>query len=104
MQELLEGEGYRVLTAENGAVGLALAKVREPSVILLDLMMPVMDGYTFLEELVRWKPDALEHTPVLVVTAAGDRTRLIAGVRRELRKPVDVQVLLEAVAEAYGAR
>lgn len=68
--ELLRGEGYEIITAANGQEGLELALAQNPRLILLDLMMPVMDGKTMLHTL-RQNP-AGKLIPVIVLTNAGD--------------------------------
>lgn len=69
-------EGYRVRSAYDGAEALAEARAARPDVILLDLMMPHMDGFQFLEEL---KSDpALHDVPVVVVTATSYGEDLVA--------------------------
>ena len=92
----LELEGYSVLTASNGEEGLlALASCRKPCIVLLDLMMPVLDGYGFLQRL---HDDAtLCGLPVFVVTASFSTVRM-AGTVGLLHKPLHMEVLLEAVA------
>ena len=92
----LELEGYSVLTASNGEEGLlALASCRKPCIVLLDLMMPVLDGYGFLQRL---HDDAtLCGLPVFVVTASFP-TQQMAGTVGLLLKPLHMDVLLEAVA------
>ena len=67
LRSLLEREGWDVAEAEHGRAGLDAIAERRPSLILLDLMMPVMDGFEFLREL-RNRPDGRE-IPVVVVTA-----------------------------------
>ncbi len=62
-------EGFEVLRAANGQIGLDLAKTQKPQIILLDLMMPVMDGKAMLREL-RKIPE-FKFTPVIVLTNAG---------------------------------
>ena len=52
--EALEDEGYQVITATNGAEALRLVRAAEPDAIVLDLMMPVMDGRAFLEASRAW--------------------------------------------------
>ncbi len=66
-QNLLKQQGYRVLTATNGADGLARAKEHKPDLILLDIEMPGMDGFAVCEKL---KQDAdLRQVPVVILTA-----------------------------------
>jgi CheY-like chemotaxis protein len=95
LSELLEHRGFDVVTAENGLAALKLLRSSRaaPSVILLDLMMPVMDGYSFLEE--RKKDSALATIPVAIVTAghAVDRGRL-GNAPPIVSKPIDVSKLV----------
>jgi len=63
-------EGYSAVKAENGQVGLEKAVAEKPDIILLDLMMPVMDGKTMLSKL-RDLPD-FKSTPVIILSNAGD--------------------------------
>jgi len=85
---VLELEGFEVRTAENGRVGLERVAAGRPDVIVLDLMMPEMDGFEFVAEL-RSRPDGRD-VPVLVVTAKDltedDRRRLTGGVERVILK------------------
>jgi CheY-like chemotaxis protein/anti-sigma regulatory factor (Ser/Thr protein kinase) len=67
VRRTLEGEGWRVDEAENGAVGLQRAEQQTPDLVILDLMMPVMDGFEFLRELRRSKSG--RDVPVVVLTA-----------------------------------
>lgn len=67
--ELLTKEGYKVITAINGKLGLELAAQYKPDLILLDIMMPVMDGLTTLTEL--QKTPATAQIPVVMLTNAG---------------------------------
>ena len=96
----LAGEGYAVLTAANGRDALKLLQASPVDVILLDLMMPVMDGRTFrVEQLLH--PN-LKHIPVIVLTAA----YIVATDLQSLRpsayhsKPFDLDVVLHSVALA----
>ncbi len=83
-----EGHGWTVVEAENGRVGLERVSEAVPGVILLDLMMPEMDGFSFIEEL-RRRPEC-RHVPVIVVTAKDlteeDRRRLHGHVVQILQK------------------
>jgi CheY-like chemotaxis protein len=79
---LLEHEGFETVRACNGKEGYATLYRQTPDLILLDLMMPEMDGITFLR-MVRHSP-LWEHLPVIVLTGVNDDDRLIARAR-ELR-------------------
>jgi CheY-like chemotaxis protein len=88
MRQGLERGGFEVAEAENGRLALARLAEDIPDIIVLDLMMPEMDGFDFLVEL-RRRPEWRE-VPVLVVTArtltADDRRRLSGGVERVIEK------------------
>jgi len=88
LRRTTEKQGWSVLEAENGRIGLERILEKIPDVILLDLMMPEMDGFTFVEEL-RRRPDYRD-IPVIVVTAKDltpeDRQRLNGQVIRILEK------------------
>jgi len=88
LRRMLEREGYLVDEAENGRAALERVRERTPGAILLDLMMPDMDGFEFLEELRR--DEAGRGIPVIVITArdlsAEDHQRLNGSVERILQK------------------
>jgi serine/threonine-protein kinase len=97
----LEAEGYRVTEAANGREALdALRCEPRPCLILLDLMMPVMDGWQFLRE--RMADPALAAIPVIVVSAASDdEARSVArGAAHYLHKPVTMDQLRATVRES----
>ena len=89
MRRLLEQEGARVVEAENGRVALERLAEATPDLVLLDLMMPEMDGFTFMDELRGRGIDA--QFPIIVVTAAdlseADIQRLNGGIAQIIRKP-----------------
>jgi len=95
---LLASEGYDVIEAENGREALAaMAKGAHPDVILLDLMMPVMDGWEFMKRQRRdWR---LCTIPTIVVTgvASHDPRCLEMPVVRFLRKPYTAEQLVAAI-------
>jgi DNA-binding response OmpR family regulator len=97
LQDCLEDEGYRVLTAADGESGLSRALKEKPDLILLDIMLPRMDGFALCEELRR----VGQVTPVLMLTAKGfvqDRVRgLDAGADDYLVKPFSTEELLARV-------
>jgi adenylate cyclase len=88
MRRLLVGEGWEVIVASNGREALDRLQSEHPNLILLDLMMPEMDGFEFLAEF--RKTPKFASTPVIVVTAADlsleDRRRLDGGVEHILQK------------------
>lgn len=100
-QMILESRGYRVVTAENGAEALRKLRAGEdPCLILLDLMMPYMNGIQFRDEQIR--DPALASIPVVLLSASGDvTTRAAAAGLEGLRKPIDLAVLLDTV-ERFG--
>jgi signal transduction histidine kinase len=78
LENLLRPEGYRILTAHSGAAALALAAVELPDVVLLDVMMPEMDGFAVCSKF-RCDP-RLAHVPILMLTALDDRSSLLNGI------------------------
>ena len=88
LRRMLEREGYAVTEAAGGRAALELVRERPPGAILLDLMMPEMDGFEFLEALRR--DEATRAIPVMVITArtlsADDHRRLNGSVERILQK------------------
>jgi CheY-like chemotaxis protein len=94
----LELEGYRVESAENGKLALErLGAGVGACVILLDLMMPVMDGWQFRQEQAR--NAALADIPVIVVSAAGRERIQKIDADAYLSKPVDLEELLGCVTQ-----
>jgi len=97
LQDVLQGEGYRVLTAADGERGLERALAELPDLILLDIMMPRLDGYAVCAELRRLSIPV----PILMLTAKGqieDRVMgLDVGADDYLVKPFSTEELLARV-------
>lgn len=97
LEDCLKGEGYRVLSAGDGASGLQKAIDEKPDLILLDIMLPRLDGFAVCAELRRLG----QQVPVLMLTAKGqveDRVRgLDVGADDYLVKPFSTQELLARV-------
>ncbi|WP_425161665.1 response regulator [Candidatus Binatus sp.] len=94
MVALLQMKGYRAVPAGNGREALDyLEEAPAPDLIILDLWMPVMDGWHFRSEQI--KNPRLAHIPVIVVTALSDRADVDAN--EVIIKPVDVDRLLSTV-------
>jgi len=103
VSDLLRDDGYHVSEASNGAETLDAVREQRLDLIVLDLMMPVMDGWTFVEEC-RREPGCND-VPIVVTSASHDLPRTAErlrsfGVRTCLAKPFDVAGLL-ALVEHY---
>ena len=98
----LAEEGYRVAEAPNGAAALDLLARQRPCVILLDMRMPVMDGWEFAR---RYRAEHPERAPIIVMTAAADAFQRCREVNGDacLPKPFDVDQLLALVEQKSGA-
>jgi CheY-like chemotaxis protein len=93
-QFVLESEGFRVETARNGKDALTFLHAgQRPGLVLLDLMMPVMNGWEFLTEVA--KTPSLQAIPIVVLTAAG--AKKIPGTQEVLHKPVDLGLLVTTI-------
>ncbi|MBW4662386.1 MAG: response regulator [Drouetiella hepatica Uher 2000/2452] len=101
MKTVLEAKGYLVDVADSGTLALAKIEAFPPALILLDLMMPNMDGFEVTRRL--QQNEQLSSVPILIVTANRDVKEdqgLAIGVNGFIRKPVDFDELLEKV-EAF---
>ncbi len=101
VRDLLQVSGYKTIEATDGKQGIELAKARKPDLILMDIMMPKMDG---LEAARILKADAItRNIPVVALTSyvmKGDKERILqAGCDGYIAKPIDIQELLEKVGE-----
>ncbi len=111
LQVLLEGSGYEVALARDGAEALEKARRAPPDIIITDILMPVMDGFTLCR---KWKKDAvLKGIPFVFYTATyadpkDEELALSLGAERFIRKPVEpaafVEMLREVIREAEEGR
>jgi DNA-binding response OmpR family regulator len=96
----LQFEGFETLTAENGEEALRAIREHQPDVVLLDIMMPIMDGLAVLGELSR---DENRHTRVILVTAKTSTEAQLQGWELGcddyLTKPFDLDVLLDRIRQ-----
>lgn len=97
LMEVLEEEGYSVACATNGAEGLAAIEHAMPAMVLLDMRMPVMDGWGFAKAL----HDRAIHLPLVVMTAAQESTQWSQEIAAAalLAKPFSLDDLLQAVEQ-----
>lgn len=100
VQFSLEGAGYRVVTAPDGAAALALLAASRPDVIVSDVMMPVLDGRALCRA-VKADP-ALAAIPVILTSAAGAAAVRDAPCDFFIPKPFDIAALLGILAGATG--
>jgi len=104
LEELEEDHDVEILTAENGQEGLDLIKESRPGLVLLDVMMPMMNGYDVCKA-IRDDP-TLSNVQVILLTAKGqeaDRERGVSvGATRYMTKPFDPDELLEIAKDMLG--
>lgn len=98
----LKAAGFEVIEAVNGKEGLEKIEAEKPDMIFLDIMMPIMDGFTVLKELN--KKDFQK--PVVVLTAKGgesdEETAINLGAKKVLTKPFSPKLLVDTVKELLG--
>ena len=105
MIETLKGKGFQIVTAENGEDAITKAKSELPDLILMDVVMPGLNGYQATRQITR--DDATKHIPVIMCTSKGADTDKIWGMRQGandyLVKPVDPQALLAKIEQLSAA-
>jgi len=103
---ILEQSGYQVITARNGIEGLTSLKVDQPDLMILDLLMPKMDGFSVLKEIESPRWLGSKDIPVIVLTAVREEasrrryeleTGVELGAACYLEKPINPDTILEKV-------
>lgn len=98
--ELLTEAGYQVITAESGEEGIAKAKSERPDLVLMDVVMPGLNGYQATRTLTR--DEQTKNIPIIVCTTKGQETDKIWGLRQGaqdyLVKPINGEELLARIA------
>lgn len=106
---ILESQGYQVVTATDGVEGLANLKSESPDLLILDLMMPKMDGFTVLKTLQDGRWSKYSNIPIIILSSvreeAGRRryeleTGLELGAEDYIEKPVEPDALINIVSKA----
>ncbi len=104
IEDALSEEGFRIICARSGPDAMSLLLSREINLVLLDIMMPDMNGFAVLE-MIRFIP-RLMNTAVIIQTAHGDRHNVERAkelrVKAVLTKPVSPAAILAAVGECVG--
>lgn len=103
---ILEKEGYQIITAQDGLEGLKKAKEDNPDLLILDVMLPGIDGFEICHSL-RGDPQTAD-MPILMFSAKGQEsdkaTGLKVGADEYITKPVDREVLINKVAAWLSAK
>jgi len=104
LEQALDGTDYQVMSASNGQEALGKIHSEQPDLILLDLMMPIMDGFQVLAKV---KDDPmLREIPIIIVSAEHDSKSIVKGIKQGaedyLTKPIDTSQFLKKVKEFLG--
>lgn len=106
LEDLLSAEGYTVVKAKNGAMGLEVLKKENPDLMILDLLMPDMDGFSVCKQLQDPRLSKWKDVPILVLTSIKEEvsqrryeleTGLSLNVDDYIEKPIDPEKLIERV-------
>ncbi|KAA0693874.1 response regulator [Halopseudomonas laoshanensis] len=101
---MLEKHGHEVLKAENGADGVALARQEKPDAVLMDIVMPGLNGFQATRQLT--KDPETAHIPVIIVTTKDQETDKVWGKRQGakdyLTKPVEEDTLIKTLKSVLG--
>ncbi len=104
-REILEKHGHQVLEASNGADGVAMARAELPDLILMDVVMPGLNGFQATRQLTKGEDTA--HIPIIIVTTKDQETDRVWGKRQGARdyltKPIEEQQLLQTMAQYLQA-
>ena len=104
MSTILDKHGHEVITAISGDEGIAKAKATLPDVVLMDIVMPGLNGFQATRQLS--KNESTSHIPVIIVTTKDQETDRLWGQRQGakgyLTKPISDSTLLQAIADVLG--
>lgn len=105
MTTILNKSGYDVLTASGGEEGIAIAKKELPDLVLMDVVMPGINGFQATRQIA--KNPSTSHIPIIIVTTKDQETDRMWGKRQGaqgyLTKPIDEKGLVQAVNEVLAA-
>ena len=106
MTDMLNRNGYEVLAAESGEEGVVLAKKELPDIVLMDIVMPGINGFQATRQLT--KNGSTSKIPVIIVTTKDQETDKLWGKRQGakgyLTKPVEEKVLIKTIEDALAAQ
>lgn len=113
LEDLLEGEGFEVVTANDGAESLEAIKKENPDLVILDLLMPVMDGFAVCKQLQDPRWSKWKDVPILILTSVREEvsqrryeleTGLSMNVDDYIEKPIEPDVVLDRVKKLLARR
>lgn len=105
LKTVLESEDFAVIEASDGEAVLKMARNERPDVLVLDLMMPKMDGETVIRQV--WAEPGLVGTPIIVISAKHDALpdlRNLVGDQNVFAKPFEEQVLVDRIKQITQPR
>lgn len=104
LTSMLEKHGHSVVTAQNGEAGVAEARKELPDVVLMDVVMPGLNGFQATRQLS--KGNETSAIPIIIVTTKDQETDKVWGMRQGakayLTKPVEEKLLIETIANVMG--
>lgn len=104
LSSMLEKNGHAVITAETGEEGVSIAKKELPDVVLMDIVMPGLNGFQATRQLN--KASETSSIPVIIVTTKDQETDRVWGLRQGakayLTKPIDEKVLMDAISDVMN--
>lgn len=106
LTEILKRHGFEVINAQNADQGLSLARDRHPDLVLMDVVMPGLNGFQATRQLAR-DPDTASIPVVMVSTKSQETDRVWAlrqGARGYLTKPIDERLLLQTIRQVLDGK
>ncbi len=104
MREMLEKNGFSVISAENGAIGVQMARLNKPDLVLMDVVMPELNGFQATRQLS--KDPTTAHIPIIIVTTKDQATDRLWGLKQGakdyLTKPLTEKALISTVKNLLG--
>lgn len=104
LKAILERNGYTVITAESGADGVALCRQEKPDAVLMDIVMPGLNGFQATRQLS--KDSETHRIPIIIITTKDQETDKVWGLRQGakdyLTKPIDEKVLLNTLTKVIS--
>ena len=110
---ILESRGYQIVTARDGIEGLAALRAENPDLMIVDLLMPKMDGFAMLKELQDGRWSKYRETPILILSSVREEasrrryeleTALEFNVDDYVEKPINPDILLERVGRLIAKK